>query len=49
LPNPDGFSSAHHDADVIVVDSWYLTGSTPENDPPLTALANDFFGRDGVG
>jgi hypothetical protein len=45
LPNPDGFSSADHDADVLVVDSWYLTGSTPENDPPLTALANDFFGR----
>jgi hypothetical protein len=49
LPNPDGFSSVKHDADVLIVDSWYLTGSTPENDPPLTALANDFFGRDGVG
>ena len=49
LPSPDGFSSVSHDAGVLVVDCWYLTGSTPENDPPLTVLANDFFGRDGVG
>ena len=49
LPAPDGFSCVSHDATVLVMDSWYLTGATPENDPPLTALANDFFGRDGIG
>jgi hypothetical protein len=49
VPAPDGFSAVSHDNEVLVVDSWYLTGSTPENDRPLTALANDFFGRDGVG
>jgi hypothetical protein len=49
VPAPDAFSSVSHDHEVLVVDSWYLTGSTAENDPPLTALANDFFGRDGVG
>ena len=49
VPAPDGFSSVSHDGEVVVVDAWYLTGSTPANDPPLTAFANDFFGRDGVG
>ena len=48
LPTPDSFSCVSHSNEVLVVDSWYLTGSTPQNDPPLTALANDFFGRDGV-
>ena len=49
LPAPDGFSSLSRGNEALVVDAWYLTGSTPANDPPLTALANDFFGRDGVG
>jgi hypothetical protein len=48
LPAPDGFSSVNEAREVVVVDSWYLSGSTPENDPPLTLLAADFFGHDGI-
>lgn len=49
VPVPDAFSTTGSGTEVIVVDSWYLSGSTPENDPPITNLARDFFGRDGVG
>ena len=43
VASPDAFSAESQDAGVGIEDVWYLSGSTPENDPPLLALAQSLF------
>lgn len=43
VPSPDAFKALGQDAGVVVVDAWYLTGSTPPNAPPLIKMATDIF------
>lgn len=45
VPSPDAFNVQGQDAGVIVLDAWYLSGRTPENDPPLTQLGEETFGQ----
>ena len=40
---PDAFVAAHQDGGVGIDDVWYLDGPTPDNDPPLLALAQSLF------
>lgn len=46
VPSPDAFSALAQDAGVTVVDAWYLDHPTPDNDPPLVAMAHDIFLQD---
>jgi hypothetical protein len=43
VPFPDAFSALGQDAGVEILDAWYLTGSTPDNDPKLVALEQSLF------
>jgi hypothetical protein len=41
--DPDAFTAAAQDGGVGIDDVWYLDGATPDNDPPLLALAQSLF------
>lgn len=43
VPSPDAFKALGQDAGVVVVDAWFLSGSTPENAPRLIKMAEDIF------
>jgi hypothetical protein len=43
VPSPDAFSALSQDADVTIVDAWYVDGPTPNNDPPLVKMAQDIY------
>jgi hypothetical protein len=43
VPSPDAFSALGQDNGVEVVDAWYLSGPTPDNDPALVQLAQSIF------
>ncbi len=43
VPFPNAFSALGQDNSVTVVEAWYLSGPTPDNDPPLVRMAQDIF------
>jgi hypothetical protein len=43
VPSPDAFKALGQDAGVVVVDAWYLEGSTRDNAPLLVKMAEDIF------
>lgn len=43
VPVPSAFSALSQDAGVTIDELWYLSGPTPENDPPLVRLAQDIY------
>jgi hypothetical protein len=43
VADPDAFDAEAQDAVVTVLDAWYLSGPTPENDPPLEVMAQDLY------
>jgi hypothetical protein len=43
LPSPDAFDVQSQDSGVTIVDAFYLTGKTPNNDPALLQMAQDIY------
>lgn len=43
VPASNAFDVEAQDASVTVVDAWYLTGATPDDDPALVKMARDVF------
>ena len=43
LPSPDAFDVESQDSGVTIVDAFYLSGSTPNNDPALVKMAQDIY------
>jgi predicted small secreted protein len=43
VPSPDAFKALGQDGGCTITDAWYLSGSTPNNDPALVTMAQDFF------
>jgi hypothetical protein len=43
VPSPDAFRALGQDAGVVVADAWYLTGTTPDNDPALLTMLEETF------
>jgi hypothetical protein len=43
VPSPDSFGCEGQDAGVTITDAWYLTGSTPDNDPALVTMASEIY------
>lgn len=43
VPTPNAFTAVGQDAEVTIVEAWYLDGPTPVNDPPLVKMAHEIF------
>jgi hypothetical protein len=43
VPSPDAFDALSQDNGVTVDDAWYLSGPTPNNDPPLVAMEQNTY------
>lgn len=43
VPFPNAFNAQSQDSGVTVVEAWYLTGSTPDNDPALERMERDIY------
>ncbi len=43
VPFPNAFSALSQDANVTIVEAWYLKGTTPDNDPALEKMAQDIY------
>jgi hypothetical protein len=43
IPSSEVFSVLGQDAGIAVVDAWYLTGPTKDNDQALMTMAHDIF------
>jgi hypothetical protein len=43
VPSPDAFAALSQDNGVTVDDAWYLSGPTPNNDPPLVAMERNTY------
>ena len=43
LPSPDAFDVESQDSGVTIVDAFFLTGPTPNNDPALVQMAKDLY------
>jgi hypothetical protein len=43
VPSPDAFDALGQDNGVSVYDAWYLSGATPNNDPPLVAMEQNIY------
>lgn len=41
VPSPDAFAALAQDNGVVIVESWYLDGPTPDNDPALVKMAQE--------
>jgi hypothetical protein len=43
LPEHEAFAALSQDAGVSVFDAWYLSGSTPDNDPALEKMLQSIY------